>query len=393
MNEEHVCNAISDAELERRWAAVRAKMAEQGIDALVLQNNNDFLGGYVKWFTDVSGVNAYPKSVIFPLIGGMTLVEQGPIGISVPAKPGDALNRGVEHIHFTASYSSARQTTRYDAELVVETIKKSGWRTVGAVNTGGMYYDFYAEIAEHAGVKLIDFTEEVDLIKAIKSPEEIALIRRTATMQDEVMQAVADFIRPGMKGYEITAFAQYQGQLRGSEQGIFLGSTAPVGRPSLFRPRHLQERPFDKGDHLTLLIENSGPGGFYCELARTFTFGPAPAAVSDALAAMVLSQENTIKHLHAGQPCRDVFAAHNEYQTKHGYPAERRLYCHGQGYDLVERPLIRDDEPMLVTPGMNIVVHPGFADETIFMTVCDNFLINETGAENIHAFPKAVIEL
>ncbi|HEY7664228.1 MAG TPA: hypothetical protein VH934_14010 [Xanthobacteraceae bacterium] len=27
-------------------------MAERDIDALVLQNNNDWLGGYVRWFTD-----------------------------------------------------------------------------------------------------------------------------------------------------------------------------------------------------------------------------------------------------------------------------------------------------------------------------------------------------
>jgi len=29
-----------------------------------------------------------------------------------------------------------------------------------------------------------------------------------------------------------------------------------------------------------------------------------------------------------------------------GLPAELRLYAHGQGYDLVERPLIRADETM-----------------------------------------------
>ena len=39
-------------ELERRWAAARKDMAERRIDALVMQNNNDWLGGYVRWFTD-----------------------------------------------------------------------------------------------------------------------------------------------------------------------------------------------------------------------------------------------------------------------------------------------------------------------------------------------------
>jgi len=42
---------ISTAELERRWKAVRKAMEEQRIDVLVMQNNNDFMGGYVKYFT------------------------------------------------------------------------------------------------------------------------------------------------------------------------------------------------------------------------------------------------------------------------------------------------------------------------------------------------------
>ena len=44
---ERIVNPISDQELERRWSAVRAGMRERGIDALIMQNTNDWLGGYV----------------------------------------------------------------------------------------------------------------------------------------------------------------------------------------------------------------------------------------------------------------------------------------------------------------------------------------------------------
>jgi hypothetical protein len=33
-------------------------------------------------------------------------------------------------------------------------------------------------------------------------------------------------------------------------------------------------------------------------------------------------------------------------------PPETRLYAHGQGYDMVERPLIRADESMWFEEGM-----------------------------------------
>ena len=49
---ERLFNPISTGELERRWAAARKVMAERKIDALLMQQNNDWLGGYVRWFTD-----------------------------------------------------------------------------------------------------------------------------------------------------------------------------------------------------------------------------------------------------------------------------------------------------------------------------------------------------
>ena len=48
---------ISDDELLRRWTAVRAAMQGLGIDALVMQSTNDWLGGTVKWFTDIPANN------------------------------------------------------------------------------------------------------------------------------------------------------------------------------------------------------------------------------------------------------------------------------------------------------------------------------------------------
>jgi len=57
---EIVTKSISDRELERRWKEVRKRMKEEKIDFLVMQNDNEWLGGYVKWFTDVPAKNAQP---------------------------------------------------------------------------------------------------------------------------------------------------------------------------------------------------------------------------------------------------------------------------------------------------------------------------------------------
>ncbi|MEA2956091.1 MAG: hypothetical protein QOJ58_1591 [Alphaproteobacteria bacterium] len=75
--DQRLLNPISTRELERRWAAARREMAERKIDALVMQNNNDWLGGKVRWFTDTPLSYGFPRSVIFPASDLMTVVDMG----------------------------------------------------------------------------------------------------------------------------------------------------------------------------------------------------------------------------------------------------------------------------------------------------------------------------
>ena len=94
---ERLNTPISTAELERRWAAVRAAMEDDGIDVLLMQNNNDHMGGYVKYFTDLPATNGYPRTVVFPRDDLMSVVGQGPHGMDREVLPeGDGILRGGE---------------------------------------------------------------------------------------------------------------------------------------------------------------------------------------------------------------------------------------------------------------------------------------------------------
>ena len=105
--------------------------------------------------------------------------------------------------------------------------------------TGGQRIDLFGARLEEQlakqGVKVVDATDIIDAVKCIKSAEEIEIVRRCCAMQDEVMRRVAGHIKPGMKDFEVYAYAQYQGQLLGSENGIFLGSSATPPEPDTAR--------------------------------------------------------------------------------------------------------------------------------------------------------------
>jgi Xaa-Pro aminopeptidase len=114
--------------------------------------------------------------------------------------------------------------------------------------------------------------------------------------------------------------------------------------------------------------------------------------MQDALGVALEAQEISIKMLRPGANPKDILEANNEFLQKKGCLPDRRVYAHGQGYDLVERPLIRHDEPMRIQAGMNIVVHPAATNETVWVVVCDNYLVTKAGAGPcIHKTPKEII--
>ncbi|MEA2903994.1 MAG: hypothetical protein QOI12_1381 [Alphaproteobacteria bacterium] len=392
---ERVETPVSMNELERRWSAVRKEMAARNIEALVTQNSSDWLGGYVKWLTDVPAHNDYPRSVIFHRDDLMTVVEMGNKDRRDKPDGNDPLNPGVGEWIFSPSFFSAAFTHEYDGFHVAQELWRRGYKTIGWVGKGRLHYDLVRIVeAQVPGARFVDATDLVDRIKAIKSEEEIALIRRATAMQDTQWEKVVQAAKPGMRDSEITALAQYEGELLGSEQGLFRCSSAPLGEPATLRGRHYQGRIMRRGDYMTLLIENNGPGGHYAELARSFVFGKASQELRDAFAVVLDAQRHTVANLKPGALPADIYAAHNEYMTSRKAPPEMRLFGHSQGYDLVERPLLRSDETMPLAANMNMAVHPGFFTKTNFAFICDNFLIKGDGSvEHLHKAEQKIWEL
>jgi Xaa-Pro aminopeptidase len=394
---ERLNTPISTAELERRWAAVRAAMEADNIDVLLMQNNNDHMGGYAKYFTDLSATNGYPMTVVFPRDAGMTIINQGPFGMvkELPHE-GDGIRRGVKTWMTTPSYASAHYTASYDPELAAKALSPYAGGTIGLVGTYQMSVALvdYLRNGRFSNSKFVDASDLVDRIKVIKSPEEKELVVRAAHMQDAAMRAAFGALEPGMRDLDVAAIARCHSQRHGSENGIYLCASAPLGTPAHIAQHHLQNRVIREGDYVMLLVEDSGPGGMYTELGRTAVVGKVPQQMKDEFAFTLEARRFTLSLLKPGTPCKTIWDEYNAFMRRNGRPEEARLYCHGQGYDLVERPLIRHDEPMTIEKDMNIVVHPTYTHKNISSWVCDNYLIEAGGpGERLHRFPEEIVEL
>ena len=128
---------ISDHELARRWAALRLAMKARDIDVLIVQATNDWLGGNVKWLTDIPANNGYPRTVLFYADDLITVLEMGVFDGRRSLKGEDPVHRGVGTILTTPSFPSVDYTARYDAELAIADMRARGARRVGLGNGSG----------------------------------------------------------------------------------------------------------------------------------------------------------------------------------------------------------------------------------------------------------------
>jgi Xaa-Pro aminopeptidase len=385
--------SISTQELERRWKEIRQKMREEGIDFLMMQNDNEWLGGYVKWFTDIPARNGYPMTVIFPIDDEMTTITCGgkpPGDLGPPAWT----MRGVKRRLTAPYFRSLMYSNTYDAELAVEVLKAKRKGKIGIVGKGTMSAALYEYLRNNLPeATFVEATDLVDQIKAIKSDEEIALIKKTTALQDEAIKYAKKTIQPGRRDFEIIADIIHKVTDLGSEEQLVIGGSGPLGKPVPMQKRHFQNRMVREGDQFTLMIEVNGPGGMYAEIGRIFYLGKVPPELYDAYELCKETQKVTLKLIRPGTDPAEIWRVNNEFLMKKGQLPETRLFAHGQGYDLVERPAIRDDEPMKLQAQMNITVHPIIGSDRIWVWVCDNYLITESGVEPLHKSTQEIFSI
>lgn len=386
--------AASEEELQRRWKAVREQMEVQKIDVLIVQNQNQWLGGYVQWFTNIPARNGYPMTVMFPLNDEMTTITCGgrpPHDFGPPAWS----MKGVKNRLTAPYFPSLCYSGAYDAELVVEKVKAQKYSTVGFVNPatmGGMFYEYL--LKNLSDLRLVDATDLVDQIKAVKSEEEIGFLMKTVALQDAALEYARTVIKPGRRDFEIIADVIHKVTMLGSEEQLVIGGSSPYGVPSPPQKRHFQNRIVQEGDQFTLMIEVNGPGGMYGEMGRCFFVGDVPAELYDAHELLKEVQAYTVRLLKPGMDPKEIWAANNEFLVSKGMAPETRLYSHGQGYDLVERPAIRDDEPMKLKANMNITVHPTIGSNGYWLSIWDNWLISSDGpGERLHKTPQELFSV
>ena len=377
--EDRLTYAVSQYELERRWKSVRSRMQSQGLDCLVVQCQQRFLGGYLRWFTDMPATN-YFTTLVFPLDGGITIVTHGPA--EAAAQP-QWMHRGISQVINVPDFPTVWWQEEWQGKKVADLLVKERVRSVGLVALGSMSAALYENIKKDlSGVSFSNATSLVDEVKMVKSEEELKLLKDAADMHVLSYETAKKAIRPGRSAVEVLQEIRTEQVLqRSEEQQILIRFGQPSGAQydQWSWGNTFVKRTFKSGDVIDILIESSGRGGYWYDLRRTLCIGNAPEELRKAHAICQEAKRILAANCVAGTMPGDALKASDDVLSSKLCPKEDRCAGHGQGLDLVERPLIRPEEKTKLQSGMVLSLHPTAKTRFATVSLSDNYLVTSSG--------------
>ena len=377
---------FSREELAGRRAAAIRMMQQRGLDGLLMfrQESMYYLTGY-----DTFGY-VFFQCLYLGADGRLMLLTRAPDYLQ--AKHTSV----VEDIRIWVDGPDAKPATELKA--VLQEIAGSGKRF-------GVELDAYGLTAAN-GLRLmatldgfctlIDASDLVSRLRVVKSPAEIAYVRRAAELADAALAEANRTAAPGVFEGDILAAmhgAIYRGGGDDPANEFIIGS----GNDALLCRYFTGRRTLEAKDQLTL--EFAGVYRHYhAALMRTIPIGAVPAPQREMHKVAIEALEASKAALKPGRPIGEVFDAYARVCDAAGHREHR---MNATGYSLgttfapnwMDWPMFYHGNPEPAAPGMVFFIHIIIfdAERGLAMTNGHTVLVTDTGCEALSRMPTDLV--
>ena len=339
------------AERDERYRRLRAAMASNGLDALLVAGKGHWWTGrgYLRYLTDFH-LWGHDGLLLVPLQGEPSLTLTSPAVAAKIAKRG-----WIEDADGDVFLVSRVATAIRDRGLARARIAVAGMRAV--IGAGVL-----AELREALpGVEFVDGDELIDRVRMIRSQLEIQQIRELWDLAKASMERFVEIVSPGKSGLALAAECS-RIALEGGARDILVFIGEDPGRVTI-----PDTTPVRCDGILCYHMEICGPSGHWCELTVTCAYRP-PSELEARLMESELRAYAAIRAAARPGATLPQLAAIFE-QTLHddgwqlGQPT-RHFDLHSQGLDTIERPWFAAEQPWgssqswPLEAGMTFSYHP-----------------------------------
>ncbi|WP_195237954.1 MULTISPECIES: Xaa-Pro peptidase family protein [unclassified Romboutsia] len=241
-------------------------------------------------------------------------------------------------------------------ENIIELLEEMNIKNI-AIESQTMSIQEYI-LLDKAGFNINLITNELGKVRAVKSKEEIELIKKACEITDEVFSEVISEIKEGMTELEVSALLQYHALKKGAsgmsfEPIVVSGERGamPHGRPTTKKLKKNEAITIDFG----VVYQ-----GYQSDMTRTISIGKPPKIIQEIYDVVLKAQLSAIESIKEGMKASDVDKIARQIIENHGFGD---YFNHGLGHGIGlgdgEVPTLNPRSDDILTEGMVMSCEPG----------------------------------
>jgi Xaa-Pro aminopeptidase len=265
---------------------------------------------------------------------------------------------------------------------VLAALSKAGVKRIG-YEPARMTCDIFESIKSRLPMRssLEPVTGWIEELRMMKSPEELALIRRSVGTNSLAFERTVSRIKPGTSERDLAAELDYRMRRLGADKPSFETIVAAGVRSALPHAQPTAAR-LSAGD-LVVVDMGAFQDGYASDMTRMLSVGAPSAKVKRMYKAVLEAQLAAIDAVRPGAPTASVDAAARRVLA--GYGLDHVFIHstgHGLGLEIHEPPRIGKRDRHRLRPGMAITIEPGAYIEGFGgVRIEDTVVVTETACE------------
>ncbi len=276
--------------------------------------------------------------------------------------------------------------------FVGEQARTLGLRDLAFEAASTSYASFEKMARKMEGIALAPASDLFGELRMVKTPEEVASVRKACALADACFGHLTRLIQPGLTEYDLQLELEFY--LRRAGAGIAFEPIVVSGERSARPHGKASEKVLEIGDFVTMDF-GAQIDGYNSDLTRTIVVGEATDRHREVYGQVLLAEMAAIDFMKPGVKASEVDALARRILDEKGLA---QYFGHGLGHGLgrvvhdggrmsaTSEDVLAVGQVWTVEPGVYI---PGFGG----VRIEDDVVVTETGVEVLTAAPKELLVL
>jgi Xaa-Pro aminopeptidase len=258
------------------------------------------------------------------------------------------------------------------------------------VEAGHMTLETAREIRETIpSIELVETTEEVEALRAIKDGREIAALQRAFGIADDALAALLHQLKEGMTEIELAAILEYEMREGGSD-GVSFDTIAGFGENAAEPHHHPTTRTLKRGDMIKVDF-GAMADGYHSDMTRVMAFGEPSAEMVEIYKIVRAANQAGLDSVRAGVTSGAIDDAARSIVRERGYDYGHGT-GHGVGLEIHESPPVRHGADLVLQEGMALTVEPGiYIPGTGGVRIEDTVIVRPEGCDILTGSTKELV--